>query len=95
MRSNDELAELVRALSPDDAEAAGLFLEWLAGGRQDGMLLSLASAPFDDEPLTEEDLAALRESEEDQRAGRVCTTAEVRARLGMPEKEKDDGADEG
>lgn len=37
----------------------------------------LVDAAYDDEPLTEEELEGIRESEEDIRAGRVCSMREV------------------
>ena len=42
----------------------------------DPVLLALLSASEDDEPLTEEDLQAIAEGEEDQRHGRTITLDE-------------------
>jgi len=45
--------------------------------------LSLLNAPVDDEPLTEEDLKAIAEADEDIRRGDVMTTEELKRRLGL------------
>lgn len=44
---------------------------------------ALAAAPYDDEPLTEEDRRAIEEAEEDIRAGRVVSHEEVKRRFGI------------
>jgi len=46
------------------------------------VLKALREAPFDDEPLTDEDLAALREAEEDEIHGRLVPHEEIRRRAG-------------
>ena len=54
-----------------------LLLRALQGDRT---ALYLASIPEDDEPVTDEDRAAVAEAEEDLRAGRVLPWAEARDR---------------
>jgi len=49
----------------------------------DPVTLSLLNAPVDDEPLTEEDLKALEEADEDIRRGDVLATEELRRKLGL------------
>jgi hypothetical protein len=49
----------------------------------DPVTLSLLNAPVDDEPLTEEDIKALEEADEDIRRGDVMTTEELKRRLGL------------
>ncbi len=49
----------------------------------DPVSLSLLNAPVDDEPLTEEDLKAIAEADEDIRRGDVMTTDELKRRLGL------------
>jgi len=39
--------------------------------------------PYDDEPVTAEDIAAMREADRDRKAGRVYTTAAVWLQLAM------------
>lgn len=43
----------------------------------------LVEAPYDDEPLTEEDIAALDEAWEDVAAGRLVPMEEVERELGL------------
>ena len=62
-------------------ETAGRLLAALAAG--DPVGLSLALAPADDEPATDDDIAALDEAYEDLRAGRTLTTEELRRELGL------------
>ena len=47
-----------------------------------GLPRVLAEAPWDDEPLTEEDVAAMAEADEDIRQGRVVADAELDRVLG-------------
>jgi hypothetical protein len=49
--------------------------------QQDPLLAALATAPLDDEEVTEEDRAALREAEADLTAGRTVSTDELRRRF--------------
>jgi hypothetical protein len=49
----------------------------------DPVTLSLLNAPVDDEPLTEEDIKALEEADEDIQRGDVMTTEELKRRLGL------------
>ena len=72
---HDDLRALVDAL-PDDR--AGLLLRGLPGG--DRTALYLVSVPEDDEPVTEQERAAVAEALEDVRAGRLLSWAEVSAR---------------
>ncbi len=48
---------------------------------EDRVARALQDAPLDDEPLTEEDLAALAEAYEDLKKGRVVSHEEVRRRI--------------
>ena len=50
---------------------------------QHPILERLRTAPVDDEPLTDEDQAALAEARADVRAGRVSSDTEVARRLGL------------
>lgn len=49
----------------------------------DPVTLSLLNAPVDDEHLTEEDVKAIEEADEDIRRGDVMTTNELKRRLGL------------
>ena len=57
------------------------FLEYLRTG--DALLKTLCVAPYDDEPVTPEEEAAVAEAWEDVKAGRVVTLDEVRRELGL------------
>lgn len=52
----------------------------------DPVLQALANAPDDDEPLTDEEIAALDEAYADIAAGRVVSHAEARRRLSGPQR---------
>jgi hypothetical protein len=82
-KRRDYVRELVTNLPDDELDSAGVFLEWLIGGRKDPVLLSLATAPLSDEPVSQEELYALKEADEDVAAGRVFTGEEVKKRLGL------------
>ncbi len=74
------LHELVDVLPESKIEAANRCLEALA---DEAFLEALRNAPEDDEPLTEEDLKAIEEAEEDIRLGRVTPWEEVKKELGL------------
>jgi len=77
----DHLHWLVNLLPVKEISAAGEYLREraLAG---DPLLLALADAPEDDEPLTPEDEAALEEGLAALRRGEVVPADEVWRRLG-------------
>jgi len=76
----DELRQLVDQLPDRDLYAAKRFLAYLRNTR-DPVMQKLMEAPYDDEPLTEEDEVALAEAYEDLGAGRVVSHEEARRRL--------------
>lgn len=78
----DELRQLVDQLPDRDLYAAKRFLAYLRNTR-DPMMQKLVEAPYDDEPLTEEDEAALTEAWEAIARGKVYTDEEVRRELGL------------
>jgi len=65
--ARDELRALVDAIPDDRLPAARAALAPLA----DPVLLAFLNAPDDDEPLTDEDLAAIEEGRADIAAGRT------------------------
>ena len=69
MIARDELHTILDSIPEDRLDAARDALAALA----DPVLLALLNAPEDDEPVTEEDLQAIAEGEEDQRLGRTIT----------------------
>jgi hypothetical protein len=70
----DELPEPVLA-------AARRFLEYLRHQPADSLRLALDAAPLDDEPITEDDLAAIREGFEEQARGETLSHEEVKRLL--------------
>ena len=81
--ARDALHRLVDELPQDETTAAELFLEYLKGGRADQLLLTLATAPWDDEPETDEERRALEEAREDVREGRLVSMDEVKREFGI------------
>jgi len=70
-------------LIPDaEIHAAERYLEYLAE-HGDPFIRRLMDAPFDDEPVTEEEEAGVREAWADYKAGRVQTLDEVKEELGL------------
>lgn len=78
--TKESLHELVDTPPASKVEAASKCLEALA---EEAFLEALRNAPEDDEPLTEDDLKAIEEAEEDIRQGRVTPWEEVKKELGL------------
>jgi hypothetical protein len=73
----DDLWALVNTLDEDEA---ALWLEFMRTG--DPVLRSLLFAPPDDEPVTDEERAAIDEGWRAYHEGRVVSADELRNRLG-------------
>jgi hypothetical protein len=69
---------LVDALPEAELHAARRFLEYLRQ-KGDPVLRAFIEAPIDDEPLTEEDIAAIQEAEEELSRGKGNPWEQVRA----------------
>ena len=76
MIGRDDLHTMLDSIPEDRLADVRAALEQLA----DPVLVALLNAPEDDEPLTDEDLQAIAEGEEDQRLGRTITLEEYIAR---------------
>lgn len=81
MTDRERLHALVDDLPEDEVRTTLRFVEHLQNPEDDPVLRALAEAPLDDEPLTEEDFAALREAEEDEVHGRLIPHEEIRRRV--------------
>ena len=81
MTERERLHALVDDLPEDEIHTTLRFVEHLRSPEDDPVLKALREAPFDDEPLTDEDLAALREAEEDEIHGRLIPHEEIRRRI--------------
>ena len=78
----ERLYGLVDRLPEREVHAAERYLEYLAE-YGDPLIRVLISAPFDDEPVTEEEEAGVREAWEDYKAGRVYSLEEIKQELGL------------
>jgi predicted transcriptional regulator len=76
----EELHGLVDEIADQDLTVAKRFLAYLRNTR-DPFMQKLVETPYDDEPLTEEDIADLDEAWEDVAAGRLVPHEEARQRL--------------
>lgn len=81
MTVKERLHRLVDALPESEANAAARYLEYLASST-DPVALALALAPDDDEPVTDEERAALAERETADRSIYVPLD-EVKRTLGL------------
>lgn len=81
MTDRERLHSLVDDLPEGEVRAALHFVESLRTSEEDPVLRALRDAPLDDEPVTEEDRAALEEAWEDVRQGRLTAHKEVRLRV--------------
>ena len=80
MVARSKIHKLLKELPADELPAVELFIRFLQ--TRDQMFLTLASAPLEDEVITEEEEAAVQEGLADLAAGRVISDAEVWNQLG-------------
>ncbi len=78
----ERLHGLVDDMHEGELETVETFIEFVHE-RGDTLLRKLMNAPEDDEPVTEEEEAGVREAWEDYKAGRVQTLEEVEKELGL------------
>jgi predicted transcriptional regulator len=81
MQDRHALHTLVDELPEPELAAAKRFLEYLRQQPSDSLRLALDAAPLDDEPVTEDDLAAIREGFEEQARGETVSHEEVKRLL--------------
>jgi len=77
--TREQARELLDAVPDERLDAAVAALEPLA----DPMLVVLMNAPEDDEPLTDEDRAAIAEGKADIARGDVVSADEMKRRFGI------------
>lgn len=77
-----KLKELIDVLPEGDLYAVKRYVQFLHY-LDDPVAVSLAEAPLDDEPLTDEDIAAIKEAKEDMAAGRLISHEEMMRELGL------------
>ena len=81
--AKNNLHDLIDKLPDTEAESARRFLEFLIAQADKVYIQALREMPIDDEPLTDEDLNAIKDSREDIKAGRTQTLSEVMQDLGL------------
>lgn len=81
MQDRQELHTLVDELPEPELAAARRFLEYLRQQPSDSLRVALDAAPLDDEPVTEDDLAAIREGFDEQARGETVSHEEVKRLL--------------
>jgi hypothetical protein len=79
MTTKERLHQVVDSLSEQEAADT---LDYIASRGRDSLARRLDAAPLDDEPLTAEDLDAMRELREDAAAGRLVSLDDIRRELG-------------
>lgn len=77
MQDRQALHTLVDELPEPELAAAKRFLDYLRQQPSDSLRLALDAAPLDDEPVTEDDLAAIREGFDEQARGETASHEEV------------------
>jgi hypothetical protein len=80
--TRQEIMSLIDGLPQQELHAVKRYIQYVRD-LQDPFLRSLAAAPWDDEPLTEEDRIAIAEAKEDITAGRVISAEELKKELGI------------
>jgi hypothetical protein len=81
MTKREEVRKLVDEVPDAELHAAARYLQYLRD-QGDALLKVLVNAPEDDEPVSDDEPAAIEEAMEDVRAGRVYTLDEVEKDLG-------------
>lgn len=81
MTEKERLHSLVDKLPEPEVHAALRFVEYLRREAADPVARALSEAPYDDEPMTADDLAELDAAELDRQAGRVVSHDEARREL--------------
>jgi hypothetical protein len=79
--TREAVYRLIDELSDADLDTVHAYLVRLRERSTPALPPVLANAPWDDEPETEEERAAVAAAEEDFRQGRVVSHAEARQRL--------------
>lgn len=84
----ERLRCLVEFVPESELPAAERYLESLVG--PDPLIRALVNAPWDDEPVTEEEDKAVEEAERAWEAGDWVPHSEVLARLGLDDEDPDE-----
>lgn len=77
-----QIKDLIDGMPPDELLVIKRFIQYVRD-MEDPFLRNLAEAPWDDEPLSDEDIAAIAEAREDIKAGRLIPSEEVYRELNI------------
>ena len=77
-----QIKDLIDGMPPAELLVIKRFVQYVRD-MEDPFLRNLAEAPWDDEPLTDEDIAALAEAREEVKAGKLTSHDEVMRELGL------------
>lgn len=77
-----EIISLIDGLPDSELHAVKRYVQYIRD-LQDPFLRALADAPWDDEPLTEEDRIAIPEAKDDIAAGRTISADDLKRELGI------------
>ena len=77
-----EIISLIDSLPESDLHAVKRYVQYVRD-LQDPFLNALADAPWDDEPLSDEDRAAIAEAREDIGAGRTVSARDLKEELSI------------
>ena len=77
-----QIKDLIDGMPPDELLVIKRFIQYVRD-MEDPFLRNLAEAPWDDEPLSDEDIAAIAEAEADIKAGRLIPHEEVMREFGL------------
>ncbi len=80
--TKQELKDLIDGLPGQELHAVKRFIQYIRDV-DDPLIRLMAEAPWDDEPVTQEDLDAIEESNRDIVAGRVVSHQDLKAELGI------------
>ena len=80
--TREEVKDLIDCVPTDELLVVKRYVQYVIE-MQDPVFRSLMDAPVDDEPLTEEDIAAMKEGEEDIAAGRLIPAKDLYKELGI------------
>ena len=81
MTTREDLHRLIDALPECDLHMAEMLIEWRHHLREDPMLVTLATAPLDDEPTTPEEDAAADQAWQEYLAGNYITLEQAKREL--------------
>ena len=84
----ERLRRLVEFLPQAELHAAERYLEFLVG--PDPGIRAVVHAPWDDEPLTDEDRKAIEEGRRDIEEGKGIPHSEIRAKFGLDDEDPDE-----